>query len=86
LSLQPFRFYDPGAFMRLPEATLRALEVFEPLRGQDTLFSVLDETRTALAGGFSRAGSATPFWTGALWRRGLTGWRASCGRGPCGRG
>jgi len=47
LSLQPFRFYDPGAFMRLPEATLRALEVFEPLRGQDTLFSVLDETRTA---------------------------------------
>lgn len=42
-----FRFYDPGAFMRLPEATLRALEVFEPLRGQDTLFGVLDETRTA---------------------------------------
>ncbi|APD08882.1 MULTISPECIES: DNA mismatch repair protein MutS [Thermus] len=44
---RPFRFYDPGAFMRLPEATLRALEVFEPLRGQDTLFGVLDETRTA---------------------------------------
>ncbi|AEV15728.1 MAG: DNA mismatch repair protein MutS [Thermus sp.] len=47
LSVRPFRFYDPGAFMRLPEATLRALEVFEPLRGQDTLFGVLDETRTA---------------------------------------
>jgi len=44
---RPFRLYDPGAFMRLPEATLRALEVFEPLRGQDTLFGVLDETRTA---------------------------------------
>ncbi|WP_198665504.1 DNA mismatch repair protein MutS [Thermus sediminis] len=47
LSLQPFRPYDPGAFMRLPEATLRALEVFEPMRGQDTLLSILDETRTA---------------------------------------
>ncbi|WP_243093700.1 DNA mismatch repair protein MutS [Thermus thalpophilus] len=47
LSVQPFRYYDPGAFVRLPEATLRALEVFEPLRGQDTLFAVLDETRTA---------------------------------------
>ncbi|GAA5335628.1 MULTISPECIES: DNA mismatch repair protein MutS [Thermus] len=47
LSVRPFRAYDPGAFMRLPEATLRALEVFEPLRGQDTLFGVLDETRTA---------------------------------------
>ncbi|GLV47779.1 DNA mismatch repair protein MutS [Thermus sp. LT1-2-5] len=47
LSVRPFRFYDPGAFVRLPEATLRALEVFEPLRGQDTLFAVLDETRTA---------------------------------------
>ncbi len=42
-----FRLYDPGAFMRLPEATLRALEVFQPLRGEDTLFGVLDETRTA---------------------------------------
>ncbi len=47
LSLRPFRPYDPGAFMALPEATLRALEVFEPIRGQDTLFGVLDETRTA---------------------------------------
>ncbi|GAA6730476.1 DNA mismatch repair protein MutS [Thermus brockianus] len=47
LSVRPFRAYDPGAFVHLPEATLRALEVFEPLRGQDTLFSVLDETRTA---------------------------------------
>ncbi|GAA6756051.1 DNA mismatch repair protein MutS [Thermus thalpophilus] len=47
LSVRPFRYYDPGAFVRLPEATLRALEVFEPLRGQDTLFAVLDETRTA---------------------------------------
>ncbi|MGC8905152.1 DNA mismatch repair protein MutS [Thermus sp.] len=47
LSVQPFRLYDPGAFVRLPEASLKALEVFEPLRGQDTLFSVLDETRTA---------------------------------------
>ncbi|WP_114311986.1 DNA mismatch repair protein MutS [Thermus caldifontis] len=46
-SPRPFRPYDPGAFMRLPEATLRALEVFEPIRGQDTLFGVLDETRTA---------------------------------------
>ncbi|MFN3178648.1 MAG: DNA mismatch repair protein MutS [Thermus sp.] len=46
-SPRPFRHYDPGAFMRLPEATLRALEVFEPIRGQDTLFGVLDETRTA---------------------------------------
>ncbi len=46
-SPRPFRLYDPGAFMRLPEATLRALEVFEPIRGQDTLFGVLDETRTA---------------------------------------
>ncbi|MFN4070379.1 MAG: DNA mismatch repair protein MutS, partial [Thermus caldifontis] len=46
-SPRPFRPYDPGAFMRLPEATLRALEVFEPIRGQDTLFVVLDETRTA---------------------------------------
>ncbi len=44
---RPFRPYDPGAFMHLPEATLRALEVFEPIRGQDTLFGVLDETRTA---------------------------------------
>ncbi|TBH20623.1 DNA mismatch repair protein MutS [Thermus thermamylovorans] len=44
---RPFCSYDPGAFMHLPEATLRALEVFEPLRGQDTLFGVLDETRTA---------------------------------------
>jgi len=47
LSLRPFRAYDPGAFMRLPEASLRALEVFEPLRGEETLFGVLDETRTA---------------------------------------
>ncbi|KHG65253.1 DNA mismatch repair protein MutS [Thermus sp. 2.9] len=47
LSVRPFRYYDPGAFVRLLEATLRALEVFEPLRGQDTLFAVLDETRTA---------------------------------------
>ncbi|WP_172958006.1 DNA mismatch repair protein MutS [Thermus scotoductus] len=46
-SPRPFRLYDPGAFMHLPEATLRALEVFEPIRGQDTLFGVLDETRTA---------------------------------------
>ncbi|GAA6758134.1 DNA mismatch repair protein MutS [Thermus oshimai] len=46
-SPRPFRPYDPGAFMGLSEATLRALEVFEPLRGQDTLFAVLDETRTA---------------------------------------
>lgn len=46
-SPRPFRPYDPGAFMHLPEATLRALEVFEPIRGQDTLFGVLDETRTA---------------------------------------
>ncbi len=46
-SPRPFRLYDPGAFMRLPEATLRALEVFEPIRGQDTLLGVLDETRTA---------------------------------------
>ncbi|WP_243028921.1 DNA mismatch repair protein MutS [Thermus albus] len=46
-SPRPFRLYDPGAFMRLSEATLRALEVFEPIRGQDTLFGVLDETRTA---------------------------------------
>ncbi|MFN4232152.1 DNA mismatch repair protein MutS [Thermus sp.] len=46
-SPRPFRPYDPGAFMRLPEASLRALEVFEPIRGQDTLFGVLDETRTA---------------------------------------
>lgn len=44
---RPFRPYDPGAFMGLSEAALRALEVFEPLRGQDTLFAVLDETRTA---------------------------------------
>jgi len=47
LSVRPFRLYDPGAFVRLPEASLKALEVFEPLRGQDTLFGVLDETRTA---------------------------------------
>ncbi|TFU16742.1 DNA mismatch repair protein MutS [Thermus tengchongensis] len=46
-SPRPFRPYDPGAFMHLPEATLRALEIFEPIRGQDTLFGVLDETRTA---------------------------------------
>ena len=46
-SPRPFRPYDPGAFMHLPEATLRVLEVFEPIRGQDTLFGVLDETRTA---------------------------------------
>lgn len=45
--MRPFRLYDPGAFVRLPEASLKALEVFEPLRGQDTLFGVLDETRTA---------------------------------------
>ncbi|WP_337844957.1 DNA mismatch repair protein MutS [Thermus sp.] len=44
---RPFRPYDPGAFMGLSEAALRALEIFEPLRGQDTLFAVLDETRTA---------------------------------------
>nr|Q9ZIX6.1 RecName: Full=DNA mismatch repair protein MutS [Thermus caldophilus]AAD01407.1 mismatch repair protein [Thermus caldophilus] len=47
LSVRPFRLYDPGAIVRLPEASLKALEVFEPLRGQDTLFGVLDETRTA---------------------------------------
>ncbi|MGQ9510934.1 MAG: DNA mismatch repair protein MutS [Thermaceae bacterium] len=48
LALRPFLRYDPGAFMTLSEAALRALEVFEPLLpGGKTLFSVLDETRTA---------------------------------------
>lgn len=48
LAVRPFQRYDPGAFMRLPEATLKALEVFEPLlSGGKTLLGVLDETRTA---------------------------------------
>ncbi|KGQ22315.2 DNA mismatch repair protein MutS [Thermus filiformis] len=48
LAPRPFQRYDPGAFVHLPEATLKALEVFEPLLpGGKTLLSVLDETRTA---------------------------------------
>ncbi|MER3425995.1 MAG: DNA mismatch repair protein MutS [Thermus sp.] len=48
LALKAFQRYDPGAFMDLSEATLKALEVFEPLLpGGKTLLSVLDETRTA---------------------------------------
>lgn len=84
--MRPFRLYDPGAFVRLPEASLKALEVFEPLRGQDTLFGVLDETRTAPGRRLLQAWLRHPFWKGGPWRRGLTGWSASCGRGPYARG
>lgn len=50
--VRSFVRYDPSAFMQLGEATLRALEVFEPSpvgeqSGERTLLGVLDLTRTA---------------------------------------
>ena len=43
-----FTRYDPGAYMQLDEVALNTLEVFEtPMRTGRTLFSILNETRTA---------------------------------------
>ncbi len=43
-----FLRYDPGAYMHLDEVALSTLEVFEAAMGSGrTLFSILDETRTA---------------------------------------
>ena len=43
-----FLRYDPGAYMQLDEVALLTLEVFKSLHGTGhTLFSVIDETRTA---------------------------------------
>ena len=43
-----FVFYDAGAYMHLDEIALGTLEIFDtPMKTGKTLFSILDETRTA---------------------------------------
>ncbi|MDZ7704230.1 MAG: DNA mismatch repair protein MutS [Trueperaceae bacterium] len=45
--VRQFVRYDPGAYMQLGDVALSTLEVFEGSAPTRTLFSVLDETRTA---------------------------------------
>lgn len=48
--LTRLKIYDAGNFMALDAHTLKSLEVFESSSGGQSLFSILDKTRTAMGG------------------------------------
>jgi DNA mismatch repair protein MutS len=59
--------YDPSALLRLDETAVKSLELFEPLSGSGpTLFSTLNETRTAPGRRRLRAWLRSPLQDAAL--------------------
>lgn len=68
--------FEPGAHMRLPDAAVRALEVFQAQAPQGmTLMDVLSETRTAGGRRRLRAWLRAPSSTNSASGRVLTPWR-----------